>query len=140
MKPITLSLRSTKLLLIIFVCAVMGDCKGAKPVWSADSRSPDGKMIATAEAFDNGGFVSPGPNATFVYLNWSTGSQARKEILEFSGWPSETDGMKVAMNWLSPTRLELTYKGKQTIDFQAVKYAGVDISVRSPSEPTSALR
>ena len=110
----------------------MSGCKGAKPVWSADSRSPDGKMIATAEAFDNGGF-SPGPNATFVYLNWNTGSQARKEVLAFSGWPSETDGMKVAMNWLSPTHLELTYKGKQTIDFQAVKYAGVDISVRSLS-------
>ena len=121
----------------------MGGCKGATPVWSADSRSPDGKMIATAEAFDNGGFVSPGPNATFVYLNWTTGSQARKEILAFSGWPSETDGMKATMSWLSPTHLELTYKGKQTIDFQAVKYAGVDISVRpllSPSEPTSALR
>jgi hypothetical protein len=87
-------------------------------------------MIAIAEAFDNGGFVSPGPNATFVYLNWTTGSQARKEILAFSGWPSESDGMKVAMSWLSPTRLELTYKGKETIDFQAVKCAGVDISVR----------
>lgn len=138
---VTFAIRNVKVPLIIFVCTLMCGCERSRPVWSAESRSPDGNMIATAEALDNGGFVSPGPNATFVYLNWSTRSQARKEILAFSGWQSDTDGMKVAMNWLSPTHLELTYSGKQSVDFQAVKYARVDISVRalpSPSEPTSA--
>ena len=41
------------------------------------------------------------------------------------------DGMQVKMDWLSPSHLELTYEGQRTIDFQAVRYAGVDISVRS---------
>jgi hypothetical protein len=39
--------------------------------------------------------------------------------------------MQVKMDWLSPSHLELTYEGQRTIDFQAVRYAGVDISVRS---------
>ncbi len=54
-------------------------------------------------------------------------------ILEFSGGQSESDGMRVGMNWLTPTHLELTYKGQRTIDFQAVKCAGVDVSVRDLS-------
>jgi len=38
------------------------------------------------------------------------------------------------MQWLTPTHLEITYKAKaQAIDFQAVKFAGVDISVRDVS-------
>ena len=97
-------------------------------------------MIATAEAFDNGGFVAPGPNVTFVYLNHSAGSQQRMLILAFSEGQTETDGMKVGMDWLTSTHLELMCKGRHTIDFQAIKYAGVDISLRelpSASEPTS---
>jgi hypothetical protein len=94
-------------------------------------------MVATADAFANGGFVAPGPGATFVYLNWTTGSQPRRLILAFSGGQSELDGTQVAMNWLSPTHLELAYRGQRTIDFQAVNYAGVDISVRELSSAGS---
>jgi hypothetical protein len=42
-------------------------CKAA-PTWSTESRSPDGRMVATAETFANGGFAAPGASATFVYL------------------------------------------------------------------------
>ena len=96
-------------------------------------------MIATAEAFDNGGFVAPGPNATFVYLNQTSGTQPRMLILALSEGKAEPDAGKVEMQWLTPTHLQLTYKGQRTIDFQAVKYAGVDISVRqlSKSEPAN---
>jgi hypothetical protein len=38
--------------------------------------------------------------------------------------------MNVGMKWLTPTRLELTYKGRRPIDFQAVKCDGVEITVR----------
>lgn len=93
-------------------------------------------MVATAEAFANGGLVAPGPDATFVYLNWNAGSQPRMLILAFSGGQSEPDGTRVAMTWLSPTHLDLAYKGQQNIDFQAVKYSGVDISVRELTSKT----
>ena len=116
-------------LIIVGACVFVSGCK-SPPIWSAESRSPDGKMVATAEVFANGGFVAPGPDATFVYLNWNAGSQPRMLILAFSGGQSEPDGIRLAMNWLTPTNLDLAYKGQRNIDFQAVKCAGVDISVR----------
>jgi hypothetical protein len=124
------------LFLAFWACASLSGCK-APPIWSAESRSPDGKMIATADTFANGGFVAPGPDATLVYLNWTTGSQPKMLILAFSDGQSEPGDMKVQMNWLGPTHLELACKGQRTIDFQAVKYAGVDISVRELADATS---
>ena len=47
------------------------------------------------------------------------------------------------MNWLTPTHLELAYKGNQTVVFQAIKWVDIDITVRnlsSPTSSTSALR
>lgn len=96
-------------------------------------------MIATAEAFNNEGFISPGPNTTFVYLNHASGSQQRMLILALSECRSEPESMKVEMDWLTPTHLQLAYKGQCTVDFQAVRYAGIDISLRelSPNSRTT---
>jgi hypothetical protein len=95
-------------------------------------------MIATAEVFANDGFVSPGPTTTLVYLKGTTGSQKAMLIFAFS--EGSPDSMRVKMTWLSPTHLDLTYDGQRTIDFQAVKYAGVDISVRNSVLESSATK
>jgi hypothetical protein len=116
------------LLLSVTVCFWLFGCKAA-PTWSTESRSPEGRMVAKAEAFTNSGFAAPGPSTTFVYLKQTTGSQEAVLIFAFSeGLP---DRMQVKIDWLSPVHLELTYVGQHTIDFQAVRYAGVDISVRN---------
>jgi hypothetical protein len=115
----------------------MSGCKAA-PTWSTESRSPDEKMIATAEAFTNSGFVAPGPPTTLVYLKRTAGSQKAKLVFAFSEGPP--DSMQVNVKWLTPTHLELTYEGQHTIDFQAVKYAGVDISVRNARVESPASR
>jgi hypothetical protein len=118
-------------LLVLGVCSIACGYKGSQTIWSAESRSPDGKMIATARAFANGGFGISGVPATFVYLNWTTGSQKPMEILCLGNESDTSDDAAVKMNWLTPTHLELTYKrNRQSIDFQAVKFAGVDISLR----------
>lgn len=39
----------------------------------------------------------------------------------------------MGMNWMTSTHLELTYNGPRTIDFEAVRCHGVDISVRDLS-------
>lgn len=116
-------------MLAVILCSffVLFGCKTA-PTWSTESRSPDGRMAVKAEAFTNGGFAAPGPSTAFVYLRQTTGSQKPVLIFAFSEGPPEA--MQVKMDWLSPAHLELTYEGHHTIDFQAVRYAGVDISVR----------
>jgi hypothetical protein len=40
------------------------------------------------------------------------------------------------MTWLSPTHLEVTYKGNASLNFQAVKCTGIDTSVRDLSTET----
>lgn len=45
----------------------------------------------------------------------------------------ETGPITVKMNWLTPSHLEVTYTDNPTVDFQAVKAAGIEISVRELS-------
>ena len=128
------------ILLLTLGAFIFSGCK-ASPTWSTEARSPDGKMIATADTFANGGFVAPGPPATFVYLNWTTGSQPKTLILAFSGGASEPEGAKVEMRWLTPRHLEVTYRANhQSVDFQAVKFAGVDITLRDVSSDLGNAR
>jgi hypothetical protein len=127
-------LRSVIFPLIACALCLLYGCK-AGPTCSMKSRSPDGKMIATAEVFANGGFASPGPATMLVYLKGTAGSQKAMLVLGLSEGPADT--MRVSMAWLSPTHLELTYEGQHNIDFQAIKYAGVDISVRNSAYTSS---
>jgi hypothetical protein len=87
-------------------------------------------MIATAYTIQTSG-IGTGDPATGVYLNWTTGSQSPTIILSFTEGPDEPGSMNVGMNWLTPKHLELTYKGRRTLGFQAVKCHGVDISVET---------
>jgi len=127
------SIRSVTSLLVLGVCTLGSGCHGSETIWSAEARSPDGKMIATAKIFENSGFGTGGGGTT-VYLNWTTEPQPPMLILAFSD--GATGGKSVGMNWLTPTHLELTYKGHRTVEFQAARCAGIDISVRDvSSEP-----
>lgn len=124
-------------LLIIGVCVLLSGCKGgSETIWSAEVRSPDGSRLASARTVANSGFGT-GYIGTVVYLNWTKGSQSAMEILGLSDtFEMPSDEISVEMKWLTPTHLELAYKGHRTLDFQAVKCAGVDISVRDLSGKT----
>ena len=117
------------------VYVLLSGCKAA-PSWSAESKSPDGKLIATVKTIDDSG---PGTNfiQTTAYLNWVTNKNSPTMILAFSDGPSDPDGMKIGMNWLTPSHLELTYKGQRNLDFQAVKFGPVTITVRDLSSAMS---
>jgi hypothetical protein len=123
------SIHKCILLLIFGACVLLSSCDGPKSTWSAESRSPDGKMIATARTIQTSG-IGTGDPGTFVYLNWTTGSQHPTIVLALTDGPSEPSSTEVGMNWLTPKHLELTYKGPRTLDFEAAKCHGIDISVR----------
>jgi hypothetical protein len=128
------SLKSV-LLLALLCCALLSGCESS-PIWLGEAKSPDGKMIATASTFQDAGFLAGGTQTT-VYLNWAVGSQSKTLILAYSDGPTAHD-MAVQMRWLTPAHLELTYKGQRSLDFQAVKCNGVDITVRDLSSPASS--
>jgi hypothetical protein len=116
------------LLLALGLCIFLSGCK-APPVSSAESKSPDGKLVATAHTFANSGFGG-GPPTTFVYLIWATGSQSPTLILSLTGGSDVAVDTNVEMKWLNSTHLELKYKEDQSVDFQAIKWGDVDISLR----------
>ena len=113
--------------------AFLFGCRSAS-VWSGEAKFPDGKMIATASTFQDAGFLA-GETQTNVYLNWPVRSQSKTLILAYSDGPTAQD-MGVEMKWLTPTHLELTYKGQRSLDFQAVKCNGIDITTRDLSKGT----
>jgi hypothetical protein len=118
------------LLLAFGACAFVSGCKGSETIWSGESRSPDGTIIASARTVGANGFGTGGGIHTFAYLNWTTGSQPPTLILDLVDNTNALADTNVEMKWLTPTHLELTYKGNRVLGFQAVKWAGVEISVR----------
>jgi len=124
------------LLFLIGAYILVHGCRGSETIWSAEVQSPDGKMTATARAFGNSGFGINGVD-TSVYLNWTTGSQPPTMILNLADGSDAPTDTGVEMKWLTPTHLELTFTGNRSVGFQALKFAGVDISVRDLSDKSS---
>ena len=120
------------------ICILASGCNNSERKWSAEAKSPDGKFIATARTLAPGGWGTGSPPETTVDLNWTTGSQGPQEILAFVPGSDEPEDMIVGMRWLTPSHLELTYKGHPTFDFQAVKCRGVDITARNLSSVPSS--
>ncbi len=121
----------TLILLLTFVsCLLMSGCGGSETIWSAESRSPDGKVLATARTDATKGGLSILSNTdTRVYLKWATGSRTDTSVLELADASDAPVDTQVEMNWLTPAHLELTFKGNQTLIFQAIRWFGIDISV-----------
>ena len=113
-------------------------CQDSATIWSAEVRSPDGNWLAKAHTEQYGG---PGTASvqTSVYLRRINGSQPPVEILELSNDSAYPSGItSVDMNWVTPSRLDLAYKGHAILDFQVVKCAGIDISLRDLSKQATA--
>jgi hypothetical protein len=131
------SLRKTVSFLVFGICIVISGCKSSEKIWSAEAGSPDGKMLASARTDARSGFGT-GYVGTVVHLNWTKGSQPPMEILRLSDdYEMPIEEISVEMKWLTPTHLELTYKGHRTLILQAAKCEGVDISVRNLSTSTT---
>lgn len=125
----------TAMLLLTIACAVsLSGCQDeGETIWSSEIRSPDGRWLATANTKQWGG---PGTAyvATIVYLKLIDSPQPPTQVLLFSNesaYPIGSTG--VHMEWLTPKHLNVTYGSHATLDFQAIKCAGIDISAVGPS-------
>jgi hypothetical protein len=134
-------------LMILGFCVLLSGCRPTiddLTVWKAEVRSPDGLWIASARTIQNGGFGSAHID-TVVDLTQTNASQPPTEVLALSCHgpvprPYVLDNtanaggtIDLTMKWVTPTHLEVTYDDNPDLDFQTVKYAGIDISVRDLS-------
>jgi hypothetical protein len=113
----------------VLLCSLVSGCKDAATIWSAESNSPDGRWIASAHTDQYGGPGTAGILST-VTLRQVKGRQDKIEVLQLS---QDATGVDLKLNWLTPTHLEITYKQPASVDFQAIKCGGIDISVRDTS-------
>jgi hypothetical protein len=123
-------------------------CKGANAVWKESLPSPDLAWIATAKTVQNGGFGSGGISTT-VYLSRARSANATTEVLAFScdgpiprpyvldNVANRGGSIDLKMKWVTPTHLHVTFSGHPDLYFQAVEFAGIEISVRDMSKETT---
>ena len=127
---------------VIGSCALLLGCSDQAIIWSAESASPNGQFIASAQTTQYGG---PGTAyvGTEVYLK-QAGSKSPLLILGFANGSAYPSGVTaVGLHWLSNSQLDVTYKATATINFQAVTALGVAISVNKPNQamqPTTGRR
>ncbi len=137
--------RRPAFLILVGLCLLGVNC-GPSTVWEEKVASPSGSWIATAKTEQNGG---PGNDwiITEVFLEYANMAETRREVLAFScegavPHPYTLDNkanaggtIDLTMKWLTPTHLEVTFNGSAggTLEFQAVKYHEIDISVRDVS-------
>jgi hypothetical protein len=132
-------------LLVVFVACVLEiGCRVDPTVWHAEIPSPDGVWVAIADTSQNGG---PGNAAiaTTVSLKGTRISNGPQLVLGFNcdgpvPRPYTLDNVAntggtidLQMKWLTPSHLEVTYKGHPDVYLQTVKLWGIDISLRNLS-------
>lgn len=120
-------------------CLLASGCDPAhETIYSTEARSQNGFWIASDKTVRYSG---PGNAAVIssVYLQRADKSNPPVEILEFfHDGPGSQAGIGLAMKWVDPAHLAVSYNGHASIDFQAVRAAGVDISLQDLSGGTAA--
>ena len=101
-------------------------------IWSGESQSPDRHFVASAHTVPYGGLGTVAAQTT-VYLKQR--GQSPVWILGLSYESVYPLGITaVDMTWITPSHLSITYEGHATIDFQAVKCAGVEITIEKKED------
>jgi hypothetical protein len=115
--------------LALVLCAWSLGChQDVQTIWSAEVRSPDGHWLATAQTIQHFGPGAAGIE-TKVYLKFL--SNTPTQILEFFHDGNDASRtINLTMKWATPSHLDVTYNGLASLDFQAVKCGGVEISVK----------
>ncbi|HJS88963.1 MAG TPA: hypothetical protein VJ738_03265 [Steroidobacteraceae bacterium] len=110
-------------------------------VWKTQLTSPDGQWVASARTIQNGGFGSADVY-TAVYLKTPESNGSPIEVLGFDcqgrvPHPYVLDNaanrggtIDLAMKWITPSHLLVTYKGQPDIQFQAVRLDGIEITLQ----------
>lgn len=119
---------------LLVVAITLSGCDSDRAViWEAHVRSPDGHYRANATTTQQSG---PGNAALYSEVNLSQGDADEGcEILSFShhGVYELKDGA-VTMTWVGNTTLHVEYVPSATVDFQAIKCAGVTIELEPRSK------
>jgi hypothetical protein len=98
-----------------------------------ESKSPDGKWIAGAITVQDDRSSHPGVHTT-AYLKSVSNSGTQESILVFPNEISKEKGkIELRFNWTASDHLDVLVSELPTFETQVIRYAGIDISVRTAS-------
>jgi hypothetical protein len=129
----------------VFIWITSCGYKRDPTVWEEQVPSPDLQWIATADTLQNGGFGSGGIS-TSVYLDRAGSRGSPVEVLTFScdgpiprpylldNVANKGGSIGLTMKWITSSHLHVMYEGHPELAFQAVKFAGIDITIENRSE------
>jgi hypothetical protein len=130
---------------IVFMSVTSCGNKRDLTVWATQVPSPDLLWIASADTVQNGGFGSGGIS-TSVYLARAGNRESPIEVLTFScdgpmprpyvldNVANKGGSIGLTMKWITPSHLHVIYEDHPQLAFQAVKFAGIDITIENRSE------
>ena len=111
---------------VVLAGGLLGCAKPNETTWSNESKSPDGNWIVLAHTEHTDGGFGTGWEGTIVQLKQSFDGAKPMDILDFDDGPESPTDMQA--HWISPSHLQITYRGNPKINFQAIKAFGLDIS------------
>ena len=114
----------------LLTCIHGAACRDVATVWSREVRSPDGRWVAAAHTDQYGGPGTAGI-VTTVALRRTGGDADSIVVVQLS--QNALGGVGLA--WPTPSRLDVTYREGEEVDFQAVRAAGVAITLRAVADP-----
>jgi len=128
---------------VIIGCTLAAACvrKDNLIVWKSELKSPNGAWVAIAETIQNGGLGS-GNIYTAVYLKTAASKRPAMEVLGLDcqgpvphayvldNVANRGGTIDLAMQWITPSHLLVTYKGQPNIQFQAVRLGGIEITLK----------
>jgi hypothetical protein len=129
-------------LLVVFLCALPIAFLHPSAPRSTQAQSPDGFWLAVART-GSAGWFDKSDLETTVFLERREGQTNPVDSLwEHQPWrpitivrlthpaPAPTGDGLVQMRWLTPTHLEVAYRGKARLDYHLPDCSGVHIFVR----------
>lgn len=115
--------------MIILASSFILGCHDSATIWSTESMAPDGQWKAVARTEQYGGMGTAGVQ-TSVVLQRNQGTNSPIKILSFSNESAYPQGVaNLELKWLTPSHLDVGYGKGASVQFQAIKCAGIEISI-----------
>lgn len=109
--------------------SLISGCRDSATIWSTESIAPDGQWKAVARTEQYGGMGAAGVQAS-VILQRNQGPDSPIKILSFSNESAYPQGVaNLELKWLTPSHLDVGYGKGASVQFQAIKCAGIEISI-----------
>ena len=119
---------ASALLLCTALCSELSGCKSSETIWSIQVTSPDNKITVNARTDQYSGFGTAGVY-TSAYLEKAGNSIQVLLLSNETAYPKGITNLDI--EWITPSHLNIKYRGYATVEYKAPNCFGVDITIQN---------